>query len=112
MHSDFTTGFLQRYLSTPESTVNTNSQVYWQDDNLPVPHATLQSQSPAAFLEEWAKLRLEMGSWKDTLSVAVNVICPCSNTPRESHIPLVRSLGHQDSRFIELFVKNFMHRTR
>ena len=53
----FGTDFLQRCLSTPETSVDT----------------TLHSLSPTPLLREWAKLKLTSGSWREALAAAVNV---------------------------------------
>ena len=53
----FATDFLNRYLSTSESTRDT----------------TLHSPSPTPILREWAKSKLTSGSWGDALVSALNV---------------------------------------
>ena len=59
----FTADFLQKCLSTPESS----------SDQVSLPRATLRSQSPVPLLKEWAKLRLTEGPWKDALVTAAGV---------------------------------------
>ena len=83
----FSTDFLQRCLSTPESSADT----------------TLHSQSTSPLLREWAKSKLTCGSWRDALAAALNVsISFCSGAPRWLDTPLVWSLQPRDSRFIAL----------
>jgi tetratricopeptide (TPR) repeat protein len=53
----FPPDFLQRCLSTPESSVGT----------------TLNSPSPTPLLREWAQSKLTGGSWRDALVTALNV---------------------------------------
>ena len=63
----FATDFLNRYLSTSESTRDT----------------ALHSPSPTPILREWAKSTLTGGSWGDALVSALNVSTPfCSGAPR------------------------------
>ena len=81
------TDFLQRCLSTPESSVDTSP-------NTP---------TPTPLLRQWAKLKLTGGSWTDALVAALTVsISFCSGTSRWLDIPLVRSSQPRDSRFIGL----------
>ena len=85
----FATDFLNRYLSTSESSRDT----------------TLHSPSPTPILREWAKSTLTGGSWGDALVSALNVSTPfCSGAPRSPDTPLARSLQPRDSRFIGLSV--------
>ena len=78
----FATVFLERYLSTPEISVDT----------------TLHSPSLPLLLREWAKLKLTGGSWRDALDAAINVsISFCSGASRWFDTPLVWSLQPRDS---------------
>jgi hypothetical protein len=63
----FAPDFLERCLSTPESSVDT----------------TLHSPSSTPLLREWAKSKLTGGSWRNALVAALNVsISFCSGAPR------------------------------
>ena len=64
----FATDFLNRYLSTSESTRDT----------------TLHSPSPTPILREWAKSKLTGGSWRDALVSALNVSSPFVLVPPRS----------------------------
>jgi hypothetical protein len=79
------TDFLERCLSTSESSVDTT------------PHPP----SPTPLLMEWTKSKLTSDSWRDALVAALNVsISFRSGSVRWLDIPLVWSLQPQDSRFI------------
>ena len=82
----FPTDFLQRYLSTPEGSIDT----------------TLHSPPSMPLLREWAKSTLTGGSWRDALVSALNVSTSFVSTPRGLDSQLVYSLQPRDSRFIAL----------
>ncbi|KAF8553582.1 hypothetical protein OG21DRAFT_1604034 [Imleria badia] len=79
--------FLQRYLSTPESSVDT----------------TLHSPSRVLLLREWAKLNLTGSSWKVALSAAPNLTPPrfmiyralCDHLETTNHIADAIECFHQ-----------------
>ena len=80
----FATDFLQRCLSTPESSVET----------------TVHSPFPALLLREWAKSKLTGGSWRDALVAALNVSISFLSTLHGLDTLLVWSLQPRDSQFI------------
>ena len=83
----FATDFLQRYLSTIKSSVDT----------------TLDSPPPTPLLRQWAKSKLTGGSWRDALLSALNVSIPfCSSALRLFDLPLFWSLKPRDPRFTGL----------
>jgi hypothetical protein len=82
----FATDFLERCLSTPESSVDT----------------THHSPFPTPLLREWAKSKLIGGSWRDALVATLNVSISFLNTPRGLDTPLLCSLQPQGSQFIWL----------
>jgi hypothetical protein len=59
----FTADFLPKCLSTPKSS----------SDQVPLSHATLDSQSHTLLLEEWAKLKLTQGLWNGALATTARV---------------------------------------
>ena len=68
----FWSDFTHRCLSAPESNADT-----------PVPHATLNSATPALLLREWAKARLVRDPWRDVLLSAASVSILCAFAPVE-----------------------------
>ena len=80
----FTTDFLQRCLSNPESSLD----------------ITLHSPFPVPLLREWAKLKLTGGSWRDALGATFSVSSSFLSTPRGLDTPLVKSLQPRDSQYI------------
>ena len=81
----FATDFLQRCLSTPETSVDT------------------AFHSPSPLLREWAKAKLKSGSWKDALVAALNVsVSFCPGSSRWLDILFVWRLQPQGSPFTVL----------
>jgi hypothetical protein len=72
VHSIFPSGFIQRFLSTPERSGETTSGAD-QQEQATTPHASFGPSNPALLLAEWARIKLTSYSWKDVLVAAVGV---------------------------------------
>ena len=72
----FITDFLQRCLSAPANSLDTN----------------IRSPPPTLLLREWAKIELTGGLWRDPLVAALSVSISFLSTLRGPDTPLVWSL--------------------